>query len=195
MSKSGNCDAPPLLWGEWRCTANPRLWIADCVVCDGDVWIHRNGENDWRVACENGCPRDAMDAGAEVLTDAQRRRHEYQAELQATMEPDDPFYSMEATRYIEALTGHEATHGRMFRCPFHADGQERTPSLHATDLIPARWYCHGCQRGGTIYDFAALLWGIEPRREGFALIHSRLADTLLAGSSSATLHGPDGNPL
>lgn len=40
----------------------------------------------------------------------------------------------------------------MGKCPFHAGGQERSPSLH---VDPEKgWYCHGpCKRGGSTLDF------------------------------------------
>lgn len=160
------------------------MFIAECAACGGEVWIHRRGLGDWRVSCRDGCDREAIEKASEELARAQRARYAYDAELRATMEPDDPFYALEATWYIEALTGERPTRGGMFRCPFHGDGNERTPSLHATDLMPARWYCHACHQGGTIYDFGALLWGIEPRREGFAALRRRLIAELLSADAA-----------
>jgi hypothetical protein len=202
MSKSGSYDDPPpfapLLWGEWRPTVDPRMYVADCAACAGEVWIHRRGFEEWRASCANGCTREVMDAAADDLLREQRADMQYEAELKATMEPDDPFWNIEATRYIEALTGQEASRGKFFRCPFHGDGNERTPSLHATDVLPARWYCFGCNQGGTIYDFAALLWGVEPRADGFAELRERLGRTFIAAAappSSSALYQPDGRPL
>jgi hypothetical protein len=203
MSKSGSYNAPdpppppPLLWGDWRCTDDARVFVAECAACAGELWIHRRGFDEWRASCANGCAREAMDAAASELLREQRADMEYQAELKATMEPDDPFWNIEATRYIEALTGQEASRGGFFRCPFHGDGNERTPSLHATDLLPARWYCFACHQGGTIYDFAALLWGIEPRADGFAELRERLGRTFIraAASPSSALYWPDDTPL
>lgn len=191
---SGRFDDPPLLWGDWRCTPNPRMWIAQCAACAGELWIHRNGLDNWRVVCLNGCERDAIEAAAAELLREQRAEQKYLADLKATMDPSDPFWKIEATRYIEALTGQQPSRGGAYRCPFHSDGNERTPSLHTTEILPARWYCFACGRGGTVYDFAALLWNLEPRRDGFKEIRERLARELLRGAplSSLTYVGPDG---
>lgn len=171
------------------------MWIAECAACGGSLWVHRNGLDDWRVTCANGCARADIEAAAEILADEQRAEQRYRDELKATMEPDDPFYGIEATRYIEALTGRAPTRGGFFQCPFHADGNERTPSLHATDILPARWYCHACHEGGTIYDFAALLWGIEPRAEGFGVIRDRLAREFIgSASASSSIVWPEDAP-
>src|SRR4029077_19401183 len=58
--------------------------------------------------------------------------------------------------YIGVLLGVEARDDRKVACPFHPDG---SPSLHAYRDAARGWYCYGCGRGGSIYDFAALLWG------------------------------------
>lgn len=172
--------SPPLLWGAWRCTADPRLWIADCQACGGQLWIHRNGTDDWRASCENGCTREAIEAGAERALVEQRQREQDDREARGAMNPEDPFYDIEAAVYIRLLTGEESVR-KFFRCPFHGDGQERTPSLHVNGVF---WYCHGCHLGGTIYDFAAHLWDIEPRREGFIEIQQQLAKALLGATTT-----------
>lgn len=200
MSKHGESSSPPpppWLWGEWRCTDDPRMFVADCAACGGSLWVHRRGFDQWRPSCVNGCAREAIEAASEELGREQAARMEYDDELRATMEPNDPFWRIDATRYIEALTGQQPSRGGFYRCPFHADGKERTPSLHATDILPARWYCFACQAGGTIYDFAALLWGIEPRREGFAELRERLGRELLRGHAEAApmFYDRDGRPL
>ncbi|MCL2044075.1 MAG: DNA primase [Treponema sp.] len=38
------------------------------------------------------------------------------------------------------------------RCPFHANGQERTPSFKV-DPEKKLYYCFGCQKGGSVIDF------------------------------------------
>lgn len=166
---------PPLLWGAWRANANERFYTAWCPACGGDLWLHRNGFDTWVASCENGCSRADMDAAADVLLVKQWRRQNYDDELRSTMRPDDPFASIDAERYIHALTGREARRG-FFACPFHGDGDERTPSLHATGTV---WHCQACKLGGTIYDFGAALWDIEPREDGFKEIKARLGRELL----------------
>jgi hypothetical protein len=167
----------PLLWGNWHATSNPRLFIANCAACGAVLWLHRNGFDDWRATCANGCTRAAMDAGAAGLLAAQRARLRYPDELRATMETDDPFYGVEAEDYVKALTGREAVRG-FVQCPFHGDGEERTPSLHVSGVV---WHCQACKLGGTIYDFGAALYDIEPRREGFAELKRKLSVELLRG--------------
>jgi len=50
-----------------------------------------------------------------------------------------------------------------------------TPSLQ---LYPSgTFYCFGCRRGGSIYDFASALWSIPTRGIGFVELRRRLGDT------------------
>jgi CHC2-type zinc finger protein/DNA primase RepB-like protein len=92
---------------------------------------------------------------------------------------DDVLLTISPTEYVAALTGHELGGDSMVRCPFHANGQERTPSLHAWDDPADGWFCFGCERGGTIIDFGAELYGIAPRGVGYYDIRRRLAADLL----------------
>jgi hypothetical protein len=43
--------------------------------------------------------------------------------------------------------------------------EDRTPSLHVYGDPERGWFCFGCGRGGSIYDFAALLFGRGTRGE------------------------------
>jgi hypothetical protein len=87
---------------------------------------------------------------------------------------DDPLRRIAPVVYVERLTGAAVPRDRKIRCPFHAD---RTPSLHVY-RDPARgWYCFGCRRGGSIYDFAAYLCGRETRGVSFAELHDELCVT------------------
>lgn len=84
----------------------------------------------------------------------------------------DPLLRLEPAAYLRRLAGVTVPLNRKVRCPFHDD---QTPSLHVY-IEPTRgWYCFGCGRGGSIYDFAAHLWEITPRGEGFAELRSRLS--------------------
>jgi hypothetical protein len=168
---------PPLLWGGWRANANPNFYASWCPSCGSDLWLNWTGST-WQVVCMNDrrtCTREEIEQGAEQLLAMQRQRFQDEREARGSMEPDDPFNGLAAEDYIEALTGREARRG-FFRCPFHGDGEERTPSLHVMGVL---WHCHGCHEGGTIYDFGARLWGIEPRGEGFKEIRARLLNTLI----------------
>jgi hypothetical protein len=62
--------------------------------------------------------------------------------------------------YARDLAGLEVDRRGFARCPFHDD---RTPSLHCYPSPERGWFCYGCRRGGSIYDFAGLLLGIESR--------------------------------
>lgn len=75
-----------------------------------------------------------------------------------------------ARDYALALTGRRANRQGKVLCPFH---QERHASLH---LYPdGSFYCFGCGRGGSIIDFAALLWGYETYGAEFLALRARLA--------------------
>lgn len=62
--------------------------------------------------------------------------------------------------YVRDLAGIEVGADGKALCPFHT---EDTPSLHAYAEPERGWYCYGCQVGGDIYTFAALLRGIPQR--------------------------------
>jgi DNA primase len=53
--------------------------------------------------------------------------------------------------------------------------EDRQPSLHVYDDPGRGWYCFGCARGGSIYDFAALLFGRGTRGEDFIELRRELA--------------------
>lgn len=93
--------------------------------------------------------------------------------------------------YVERLTGRTVDRGGKATCPFHAGGQERTPSLHAYPSPDQGWACFGCEPpagkdalGGDLFDFAARLWSIEPRGRGFFELRDRLAGELLGETTA-----------
>jgi hypothetical protein len=102
-------------------------------------------------------------AGAPVLAVAPRRP--------LRVAPDDPLLSIEPAVYVERLCGERIPRFRKIRCPFHGDG---APSLHVYRSAERGWYCYGCRLGGSIYDFAAHLWGLETRGARFVEIHDAL---------------------
>jgi hypothetical protein len=87
---------------------------------------------------------------------------------------DDALRSIPADVYVPALLGVEPGRDGKIACPFHPDS---TPSLHVYD---DHWHCYGCDRGGSIIDFGAALYSIEPRGRGYHDIRRRLAAALLA---------------
>lgn len=84
---------------------------------------------------------------------------------------DDPLIEIPARVYIEALTGEDVPANGQMCCPL-PDHDDHQPSFRAYQ--GAAWRCFGCNRTGTIYDFAAILWDVEPRGRGFVEIHKRL---------------------
>lgn len=77
--------------------------------------------------------------------------------------------------YVQALTGRELGRDGKASCPLHDD---RTPSLHVYSEPERGWYCFGCQRGGTIYDLGAALWGLGTRGDDFRVLRLRLLEEL-----------------
>jgi hypothetical protein len=81
-------------------------------------------------------------------------------------------------RYVRALADRDPNRAGKITCPFHDD---RRPSLQ---LYPdGSFYCFGCRRGGTIYDFAAHLWltgrseGAQLRGQQFIAVRERLTES------------------
>ena len=71
---------------------------------------------------------------------------------------DRELLAIPAAEYVRVLAGRSPNREGKVCCPFHADSH---PSLQ---LYPdGGFYCFGsgCRRGGTIFDFAAHLWGIH----------------------------------
>ena len=91
----------------------------------------------------------------------------------------DSLLDIEPAVYVEALTGTAVpAHGKI-ACPFHHE--DRTPSLHVYREPERGWYCYGCGRGGSIYDFAAALWltgqsDAPLRGEDFLELRGRLSE-------------------
>jgi len=98
---------------------------------------------------------------------------------------DDPLLAIVPPMYVELLTGREVGRDGKARCPFHADGGERTPSLHAYPTPEEGWTCFGGCGGGSIIDLGALLYGIQPRGRGYHEVRRRLAAALLGQEAAA----------
>ena len=93
------------------------------------------------------------------LTDpSPRRGRSARASRAATSDLDRQLLAIPAATYVPALTGRQPNRAGKIRCPFHDD---HTPSLQ---LYDHGWYCFGaCRTGGSIYDFGALLYGLDTR--------------------------------
>lgn len=85
---------------------------------------------------------------------------------------DRELLAIPADRYVRVLAGLAPNKAGKILCPFH---RESDASLQ---LYPdGSFYCYGsrCRKGGTIYDFAAGLWGIGTRDRDFLELRQRLA--------------------
>lgn len=83
----------------------------------------------------------------------------------------DALLNVEPERYVAVLTGQQVGRSRKVSCPLHEDS---TPSLQVYRDPSRGWFCFGCRRGGSIYDLAGAVWGIEPRGAGFTALREGL---------------------
>lgn len=81
--------------------------------------------------------------------------------------------SIPTADYVEALTGRVPNADSKIQCPFHGNGQERTPSLHC--FADGCFQCFGCSKGGTIFDFAGALLGRGTKGREFMQLRDELA--------------------
>lgn len=93
---------------------------------------------------------------------------------------DDPLLALDPAFYVSVLLEVQIGRDRKVSCPFHRDEH---PSLHVYESAAQGWHCFSCRRGGTVYDLAAALWGLEPRGVGFLRLRALLRELLLGGSS------------
>ncbi|MHB8657439.1 MAG: DNA-primase RepB domain-containing protein [Solirubrobacteraceae bacterium] len=101
-----------------------------------------------------------------------------------TSELDRQLLAIPAATYVPALTGRQPNRAGKIRCPFHDDAN---PSFQ---LYDHGWYCFGaCRTGGSIYDFAGLLYGLSSRGREFLQLRQRLAEDLLPLSVLSHLQG------
>jgi hypothetical protein len=85
---------------------------------------------------------------------------------------DSALLAIPAAEYVRVLADREPNRAGKVLCPFH---EETDPSLH---LYPdGTFYCYGrrCRKGGTIFDFAAALWGLGTKDNDFLELRRRLA--------------------
>jgi len=106
-----------------------------------------------------------------IASDGDRPR--WRARDAASPVQDVVLRAIPTAEYVRVLTGREPDRAGKVLCPFHS---ERTPSMQLYE--DGSFYCfgRGCGRGGTLIDFAAHLWGITPRGEGFVELCGRLAE-------------------
>jgi len=112
-------------------------------------------------------PADFVDAVGDQADEPMRHR----LPRPAQRAQDDRLLQVAPTMYVERLSGLRVPRHGKIRCPFHDD---RTPSLHVYSEPEQGWYCYGCNRGGTVYDFAALLSGRTTRGADFVQLQDEL---------------------
>lgn len=93
------------------------------------------------------------------------------------VESDDDLLAIPPTTYVPALSGREPDRRGFVKCVSHGGGDERTPSLKVYATPERGWKCYGCGEGGSIYDFAALVWGMDTRGDQFIELKGRLRET------------------
>jgi hypothetical protein len=127
-----------------------------------------------RIAGGEGCVYDAAALRA-TLPDASLPILSPRVERDAS---SDPLLDLPPRVYVARLLGVEVPRAGFVSCPFHTD---RTPSLKVYEAPERGWACYsktcrrnGRPRGGTVYDLAAAMWGVEPRRSSFLWLRARL---------------------
>lgn len=86
---------------------------------------------------------------------------------------DDPLLTIPPREYVTDLLGVRPGRNGKVSCPFHNDDR---PSLHVYPTGDRGWCCFSCRRGGTIYDLAGHVWGLQTRGRDFIEIRRRLMD-------------------
>lgn len=71
---------------------------------------------------------------------------------------DDPFKRIPPPNYFLALASVDVSHRGLVSCPA-PDHDDAHPSCNVGDDAATGWWCHGCGRGGAIYDLASVLLG------------------------------------
>ncbi len=99
---------------------------------------------------------------------------------------EDVLRRIDPPSFVEALTGLHVPPSGMVSCPLPAH-DDRSPSFKVYPDADRGVWCHGCQRGGDVYAFAALLWdyALPLRGQAFIDVKRRLLDELLAVSGGA----------
>lgn len=101
----------------------------------------------------------------------------------------DPLLTIAPRDYIEKLAGVEVPASGHMRCVLPGHESERTPSLKVYETPERGWYCFGCGRGGSIFDFGAALWGMSTRGREFRELRARLLRELGIDTSEVNTYG------
>lgn len=71
---------------------------------------------------------------------------------------DDPYKRIPPPDYFLAIAGVEVPDRGLVSCPA-PDHEDTHPSCNVGDDAATGWWCHGCARGGSIYDLASIRLG------------------------------------
>lgn len=167
---------------------------ADVRSSDGARILRPAGSANWKSWPPAPVRLVAVDPSARVDIDGLNARLPASSSTTRRDEPDrdrarvsgrDPLLQIAPRVYVEALTNESVGRGGKLRCPFHDD---HSPSLHVFEEPERGWFCFGCGRGGSVYDFAALLWGSGLRGKQFVRLRQDLT-TLLLGADGQAIRG------
>jgi hypothetical protein len=122
------------------------------------------------------CPFHDLSVGEAMVHGVSPARSAEDASSNGRGGSSDPLLLVPAPVYFERLTGLRVGRSGKLHCLFHDD---RTPSLHVYPEPGRGWFCFGCQRGGSVYDLAALLLGRETRGRAFLELRRELEELLL----------------
>lgn len=140
------------------------------------------------MRCDEGCDPARVESAAQELErwyvdPPKARRRSAPASGFARVDNDDATLRSIPTESYVALLADVEFRGTMARCPF-PEHEDRTPSFRA--LPGGGFMCFGCGRkGGSIFDFGELWYGVIARGDGFHELRRRLAADLLAHSEAA----------
>lgn len=127
--------------------------------------------------------QDAEDAAVDPMdreyVPRQRTRLSTSDPVSFDKDAKDPLVTIPPPQYVAKLAGVEVGEWGTIRCVLPGHDHERTGSLKVHDTPERGWYCHGCHRGGSIFDFAGHLWGLPTRGSTFREIRKRLRRELL----------------
>jgi hypothetical protein len=78
--------------------------------------------------------------------------------VQPVVQSNDPLRDIAPAQYVHDLGGLVPNGAGFVACPGHEDWR---PSLKVYNTATEGWFCYQCERGGDVYDFAALVCGLD----------------------------------
>ncbi len=167
---------------------------ADVRSSDGARILRPAGSANWksrppapvRLVAVKPSPRVDIDGlNARLPASSSRTLRDESHRDRARASGGDPLLRISPRIYVRALTNESVGRDGKQRCPFHDD---HSPSLHVFEEPERGWFCFGCGRGGSVYDFAALLWGSDLRGKQFVRLRRELTTLLLDADRDALSH-------